>query len=525
MPVMETVVSDQNPTPTTSAASDSPRLQMKKIVKDFPGVRALSHVDFEVRAGEIMGLVGENGAGKSTLVKVLSGAYKQDEGSIFFDGQEIDINSPADALDQGIRVIYQEIDLVPALSVKENIFMGQMPTKRGLLKLKEMKQEAQAVLDEIGFDIDPDIELGKLSVARQHIVAIAQALANPVQVLVLDEPSAVIPEKDMGPLYELLRQLAAKGILIVYISHHLQEILDITDRITVLKDGALVNVVQSSAMDEQTLTNMMVGRDLEDYYPKRETEIGDVALQVEGLTTQDLITQNLHEVNLTLHKGEILGIYGLVGSGRTELAKTIFGAVPAVTGRIIIAGQEVAIRSPRQAISLGLGLLVEDRKDEGLVLDATVTANITMANYPGISRSGWILSGRETKIAQEYVDKLRIKTPFLDTITRNLSGGNQQKLVLAKWLFRDAKILIFDEPTRGIDVGAKSEIYQLMNELVSRGVAIIMISAELNEILGMSDRVVVMRKGRIVGEMPGTQATEEKLVSIAMGVEHYDTTK
>jgi len=511
--------------PTAPETSLPPRLHMKDIVKDFPGVRALDHVDFEVRAGEIMGLVGENGAGKSTLVKVLSGAYQQNAGSIILNGDEVHINIPADALDLGIRVIYQEIDLVPALTVKENIFMGRMPTRRGLLDMQSMAHEAQRVLDEIGFDIDPDIELSKLSVARRHIVAIAQALTSPVQVLVLDEPSAVIPEKDMGALYELLRQLTSQGISIVYISHHLQEVLDIADRITVLKDGALVGVVPSAEIDEQRLTKMMVGRDLEDYYPERQADSGDVALNIEGLSTEGLITQDIHAINLTLHKGEILGIYGLVGSGRTELAKTLFGVLPYKSGAIRIEGKEVAIRNPHQAIALGLGLLVEDRKDEGLVLDADVTANITMANYSGISRSGWILSRREDAIAQEYVDTLRIKTPSLHTVTRSLSGGNQQKVVLAKWLFRQAKILIFDEPTRGVDVGAKSEIYHLMTDLVGHGVAIMMISSELNEILGMADRVIVMRKGRIVGEVLGSQATEEQLVSIAMGVEQNDSDK
>jgi len=510
--------------PEFSETDKSLRLQMIEIVKDFPGVRALDHVNFEVRPGEIMGLVGENGAGKSTLMKVLSGAYQQDEGSIILTGREVDINIPADALGLGIRVIYQEIDLVPALSVKENIFMGRMPTRHGLLDMQRMSQEAKRVLDEIGFgDIEPDIELSKLSVARQHIVAIAQALSSPVQVLVLDEPSAVIPEKDMGALYKLLRQLAKQGISIVYISHHLQEVLDISHRITVLKDGALVGVVQAADIDERRLSNMMVGRDLEDYYPERQAQIVDEVLRIEGLTSEGLITQDIHDINLTLHRGEILGIYGLVGSGRTELAKILFGALPYQSGHIFIEGQEAMIRSPRQAIARGLGLLVEDRKDEGLVLEATVSANITMANYPGISQSGWIFSGREEKIAQEYVDKLRIKTPSLQTVTRSLSGGNQQKVVLAKWLFRQAKILIFDEPTRGVDVGAKSEIYQLMNELVARGVAIMMISSELNEILGMADRVIVMRKGRIAGDIKGSQATEEQLVSIAMGVEQHDS--
>jgi ribose transport system ATP-binding protein len=511
--------------PPPSEESTLPRLRMIDMVKDFPGVRALDHVTFEVRAGEIMGLVGENGAGKSTLAKILSGAYRPDSGRVILNGREANINVPADALKLGVRVIYQEVDLVPALSVKENIFLGRMPTRRGLLDKRGMTREARRVLGEVGFDIDPDVELGKLGVARRHIVAIAQALTSPVQVLVLDEPSAVIPEKDMRTLYDLLHHLARQGTAIVYISHHLQEVLDIADRITVLKDGARVGVVRSTEVDEQTLANMMVGRDLEDYYPERRQRIGDVALQVEGLSTEGLVTQDIHDINFTLRKGEILGIYGLVGSGRTELAKTLFGVTPYKSGRILIEGKEVTVHSPAQAIALGLALLVEDRKDEGLVLDANVTANITMANYAGISRSGWILAQREKSVAQEYTDKLHIKTPSLQTVTKSLSGGNQQKVVLAKWLFRQAKILVFDEPTRGIDVGAKAEIYQLMNELVNQGVAVIMISSELNEILGMADHVIVMRQGRIAGEVSSEEATEERLVSIAMGVERHDASE
>jgi ribose transport system ATP-binding protein len=511
---------DSNSDPSSTQI---PRLVMENISKEFPGVKALNRVDFSVLPGEIMGLVGENGAGKSTLVKILSGAYQQDEGEIYLDGNKMDINIPADALDLGIRVIYQEIDLVPDLSVKENIFMGQMPTSQGFLQLRKMREETKQIMSEIGFNIDPDHELGSLSLARQHIVAIGQALSSPVQILVFDEPSAVIPQKDMGSLYELLDKLAQKGISIIYISHRLEEILDITDRITILKDGELVSVVDSSQTNEQDLTRLMVGRDLEDYYPEGESQASDQVLKINGLSTDEPGIQNLSNINLILHKGEILGIYGLVGSGRTELAKTIFGVLPQSAGSVFIDNMQVTVRSPQQAIAQGIGLLVEDRKDEGLVLDANVSANITMANYPGISNLGWIFSNREYEISQSFVDKLNIKTPLLTTITRSLSGGNQQKLVLAKWLFRDARILIFDEPTRGIDVGAKAEIYQLMKELVSRGVGIIMISAELNEILGMSDRIIVMRNGQIAGEVDGNDANEEQLVSIAMGVVNDDS--
>ena len=503
-------------------SSAHPRLEMRGVVKTFPGVRALSDVNFDVRPGEIMGLIGENGAGKSTLMKVVSGAYIPDEGAVLLNGTEINLRRPADALAIGIKVIYQEIDLIPHLTVRENIFLGHMPTRRGLLDIDEMRREAKKHLLAVGFDIDPDAILSTLSVARQHIVAIAQALATDAQVLVLDEPSAVIPEKDMGSLYKLLHRLAGEGVAIVYISHHLQEVIDISNRITILRDGELVAVVDSHGRNERELADMMVGRTLDDYYPVRERDIGDVRLEITDVSTDGLKTQDLDKVSLSVRAGEIVGVYGLVGAGRTELAKVIFGAHARSSGEIRIDGEPVRLRDPQEAILNGVGLLVEDRKDEGLDQDASVMCNITMANYPAISRNSWIRKRVESSMAKEYGDKLQIKAPSLLTRTRSLSGGNQQKVVLAKWLCRDAQILIFDEPTRGVDVGAKTEIYRLMNELVGRGVAILMMSAELNEIIGMSDRMIVMKQGQIAGEVQRKDATEERLVSLAMGVEHSD---
>lgn len=499
------------------SATIKSRVVMEQIVKDFPGVRALNQVNFEVLPGEIMGLVGENGAGKSTLMKILSGVYQPDSGNLLIDGSLVVINSPAEAMKLGVRIIYQEIDLVPALTVKENIFLGHMITRNGLLDMKQMAHDAHELLGRLGFDFDPNAEVGRLGIAQQQIVAIAKALSSNAKVLVLDEPAAVIPEKDLSVLFQLLKRLAEQCISVIYISHRLKEVLDITDRITVLKDGQLVGVVKTSEATEERLTRMMVGRVLTDYFPERGAKTGEEILKVENLFTRDV-----RDISFTLHKGEILGIYGLVGSGRTELAKALFGVVAHTSGRILLEGEPVAIDNPQKAIRLGIGLLVEDRKGEGLVLNANVSTNITLANYSTIAVAGWINSMRERKLARQYVDALHVKTPSLDTITQSLSGGNQQKVVLAKWLCREAKLLIFDEPTRGIDVGAKAEIYQLMANLVSRGIGILMISSELHEVLGIADRVLVMNKGQIVGEVNGKEATEELLVSIAMGVNNND---
>ncbi len=435
--------------------------------------------------------------------------YQPDSGNLLIDGSPVVINSPAEAMKLGVRIIYQEIDLVPALTVKENIFLGHMITRNGLLDMKQMAHDAHELLGRLGFEFDPNAEVGRLGIAQQQIVAIAKALSSNAKVLVLDEPAAVIPEKDLSVLFQLLKRLAEQCISVIYISHRLKEVLDITDRITVLKDGQLVGCVKTSEATEERSPDD-VGRVLTDYFPERGAKTGEEILKVENLFTRDV-----RDISFTLHKGEILGIYGLVGSGRTELAKALFGVVTHTSGRVLLEGKPVTIDNPQKAIRLGIGLLVEDRKGEGLVLNANVSTNITLANYSTIAVAGWINSIQERKLARQYVDALHVKTPSLDTITQSLSGGNQQKVVLAKWLCREAKLLIFDEPTRGIDVGAKAEIYQLMANLVSRGIGILMISSELHEVLGIADRILVMNKGQIVGEVNGKEATEELLVSIA----------
>ena len=488
------------------------RVEMREISKNFPGVRALDHVTLQVRAGEIMGLVGENGAGKSTLMKILSGAYVKDAGTIHVNGREVNLLNPLVALRMGIHVIYQEPDLVPALTVKENIFFGHSITRHGLLAMREMSERARKLLDGLGFDIDTETKLENLSVAQRQIVAVAKALSDNIEIMVLDEPAAVLPDNDLIKLTATLRRLRGQGLGIIYISHRLQEVLDITDRITVLKDGRLVGVLDTKAASEDILTSMMVGRSIDDYFPKRTSTIGAEAFRSENLTTIDV-----KEINLNVRKGEILGIYGLVGSGRTELARALFGIVPLSAGRMFMDGKTVTIRGPADAISKGIGFLTEDRQHEGLVLPASVSINATMASYAKVSRVGYINFLREKDITQQYVDALRIKTPTLRIPVGSLSGGNQQKVVLAKWLCTEAKLLIFDEPTRGIDVGAKVEIYQLMADLVARGASIIMISSELPEVIAMCDRVLVMRDGRIVGEVQKADASEQLLCSLALG--------
>jgi ribose transport system ATP-binding protein len=493
-------------------ARDGLGVEMRGIVKDFPGVRALDNVDFTAHSGEIMGLVGENGAGKSTLIKILSGVYQKDAGQIFIEGREVNLNTPAKALSLGICIIYQEPDIVPALTVKENIFIGHMPTRTGLLRMSQMAGEAQRLVKELGFDIDVNTEASNLYLAQQQIVTIARALSRNVRILVLDEPAATISERDLCALFILLRNLANRGITVIYISHRLQEVLNITDRITVLKDGRMVGVVQTTEATEDSLTRMMVGRTLQEYYPSHQVKLSEDVFRIEDLTTEDV-----HNISFTLHKGEILGIYGLVGSGRTELAKALFGIIPHKLGHIFVEQKEARITGPRDAIGLGICFLTEDRKGEGLVLNASVSTNITMASYKAIARMGWINRLREQDIAQRYVDLLKIKISSLRNPVEILSGGNQQKVVISKWLCIEPKILIFDEPTRGIDVGAKMEIYQLIADLLKQGVGIILISSELNEILGMCDRIMVMHEGTIVDEVDKSLATEELLCSIAIG--------
>jgi ribose transport system ATP-binding protein len=489
-------------------------LTMQSITKDYPGVRALDHVDFEVAQAEVHALVGENGAGKSTLMKILSGAERADEGMILLEGQPLDIHSPHDAMAAGIATIYQEFNLVPYLSVAENIFLGREPTRfAGFIDWGKMRADAEAVLARIGADIAPTAQVQSLSVARQQMVEIAKAISMDSRIIVMDEPSAALSETELNILFEQVRALREQGVSVIYISHRLQEIFEVADRVTVLRDGRLVGTRPVSDVDTAEVVRMMVGRTLDADVGGAGAATEEVALRVEGLCRKGV----LKDITLALHKGEILGISGLVGAGRTELARAIFGADPRDAGRIFMDGEEVSIRSPVDAIRHGIGLVTEDRKLQGLVLGMAVKDNITLASLEDVSTVGFVRRRDEAAAAAALAERLAIRTPSLTQLVRNLSGGNQQKVVLAKWLFTRSRVLIFDEPTRGIDVGSKAEIHELMRDLARSGVGIIMISSELPEILKMSDRILVMHEGRIAGELRREDATQEAIMLLATG--------
>jgi ribose transport system ATP-binding protein len=499
----------------TVVAEPTPALLMRGITKTYPGVVALQDVDFEVLPGEVHALVGENGAGKSTLMRILAGADTKDAGSVFLNGTEVHLDSPLSAMNLGISIIYQEFNLVPYMNAAENIFLGREPIGRlpGVIDFGRMYSDAQRIIDELGVKLDVRKPVGELSVAQQQMVEIAKATSKKCSIIAMDEPSATLTEHELENLFALIRKLKSEGVSIIYISHRLEEIFEIADRVTVLRDGQLVGVRSVAETNREDIIRMMVGRELKEIIPKVKAEIGDVVLEVRGLSRRGIIK----DISFSVRRGEILGLAGLVGAGRTEVARAIFGADSVDKGEILLDGEPVAIHSPRDAISLGIGLVTEDRKSLGLILGMTVRENISLANLGALSKMGFISCRNERDVADQYVADLLIKTPSIEQAVQNLSGGNQQKVVLAKWLFTKSRVLIFDEPTRGIDVGAKTEIYQLMNRLAENGNAIIMISSELPEILGMSDRIVVMHEGEIVGELSREEATQEKIMHLATG--------
>jgi ABC-type sugar transport system ATPase subunit len=495
-------------------------LQMDAICKSFPGVRALHEVSFDLRHGEVHALVGENGAGKSTLIKILAGALERDSGGIRVAGEVAQLRTPQAAIAAGISVIYQEFNLVPHLSVAENIYLGREPRHFGLVDFRTMRQGARALLDRLGASFSETSLVNELSVAEQQMVEIAKALSVESKVLVMDEPSATLTEHELASLFEQIRRLRSEGVSIIYISHRLEEVFEIADRVTVLRDGELVGTAPVSELDSAKIIRMMVGRDLGQQESRRTGEqetrgrrTAEELLRVEGLARG----QKVKGVSFTLGRGEILGIAGLVGAGRTELVRAIFGADRPTAGSIYLEGRLVRPKSPAHAIGLGIGLVPEDRKLQGLVLGLAVSSNVTLARLGAVSTAG-VLSGREErKVAEEYIGKLDIATPGAQQISRNLSGGNQQKVVLAKWLFAQSKVLIFDEPTRGIDVGAKQEIYQIMRDVAGAGAGVIMISSELPEILRMSDRIMVMHEGEVAGFLEPEEATQERIMTLATG--------
>ncbi|MGI3448647.1 D-xylose ABC transporter ATP-binding protein [Citrobacter freundii] len=490
-------------------------LQMSHITKRFPGVLALSNVDFALRKGEVHALLGENGAGKSTLMKILSGVYQPDEGDIIFEGKSVTFANPLSAQSAGITIIHQEFNLFPELTVEENIFIGREFCKNNRWRLDE-KQQRQAAIDilqKLNLNISPETLVADLTVAQQQMVEIAKAISVNAKILIMDEPTAALTETEIDSLFQVTRLLKEQGTGIVYISHRLEELALIADRATVMRDGQFIATVDYDAVKISDLIAMMVGRDLGNIYPRR----GPLAqrkpvLEVSGLTRNGV----LNNIDFTLYQGEILGFAGLMGAGRTELARAIFGADPIDGGTLKLNGKVTVIKDIPDAIKQGISYLTEDRKKEGLALGLSVERNIMLGNYPEYSdRYGNVDSKRCQKTSEEQVKALRIKTPHLEQAALNLSGGNQQKIIIARWVCKDTDILIFDEPTRGIDVGAKLEIYELMNRLVAKGKSIIMISSELPEVLGMCDRILVMRNGRITGELASDDATQEKIMQYA----------
>ena len=490
-------------------------LEMKEITKQFPGVLALDKVNFDLRPGEVHCLVGENGAGKSTLMKILAGAQPMDSGEIRLSDAPIQIHSPHHAQTLGISMIYQEFNLSPYLSVAENIFLGREPHigRTPFIHWSKMYRDAEEILARIRQKLDVRKPINECSVAQQQMVEIAKALSFNSKIIVMDEPSATLTEHELNALFDLIRTLRRSGIGLIYISHRLDEVFEIGDRCTVMRDGQYIDTKRVCDLKRKGIIKMMVGRELKDEFPKQPTEPGTERLRIEGLTRHGAF----EDVTFALRTGEITALTGLVGAGRTEIARAIFGADKFDSGQIILDGKPVSVRSPQDAIRQGIGLLTEDRKNQGLVLGMTVRENTTLANLVSLVKAGFVRRREERAVTERYIKELQIKTPSIEQVVQNLSGGNQQKVVLAKWLFTQSQMLIFDEPTRGIDVGAKVEIYRLMNELVSKGVCIMMISSELPEVLGMCDRILVMHEGRLAGELSRAEATQERIMQLATG--------
>lgn len=498
-------------------------LEMSDITKEFPGVKALDRVNFKVRKGEIHALCGENGAGKSTLMKVLSGLYPAGtySGEIIIEGQSRRFQQISDAEEAGIAIIHQELALVKEMTVGENIFLGAEPCRHGVIQWDELYHNASVWLKKVGLNISPNVKIGHLGIGQQQLVEIAKALSKHTKILILDEPTAALTESEVSILMGILNQLRSEGVSCVYISHKMPEVFALADSITVLRDGRTIATLDRKETDDDQVVSLMVGRELTERYPRVDHIPGDTVLEVSHYNVWHPEKRNqrvLRDIHFTLRKGEILGIAGLMGAGRTELASSLFGAYEGrAEGDVRIEGKTVRIRSVAEAIKAGIALVTEDRKRQGLVMGMDVKRNTTMAAMGKVSRFGVINENEEIKWGRQYVQELKTKTSSLETLVGTLSGGNQQKVVLGKWLMSDPKILIMDEPTRGIDVGAKYEIYNLMNRLVDQGVAIIMISSELPEVLGMSDRIMVMCEGELVKEFHWREATQENIMIAAAG--------
>jgi len=494
-------------------ATGTPLLEMIGIEKSFPGVRAIKHGRLDLFTGEVLALLGENGAGKSTLIKVLGGAHRPDAGTIRIDGKPVRIASPQDARRLGIVVVYQEFNLVPGLSARENIFLGREQTRVGFVSRADEHRQAEELFRRLNVPIDPETACRDLTVAEQQCLEIAKALSQKARILVLDEPSAVLTDREVEKLFAIIRDLQSQGIGIIYISHRLDEIFALADRATVMRDGEYIDTRPVKGLSRQRIIELMVGRELEQEFPKEKALLGAVRLVVRNLRRGNKVK----DVSFNVRAGEVLALTGLVGAGRTETVRLIFGADPPDSGTIEFDGRQLQVRSPRAAIRARIGLLPEDRKAQGLVLGQSARDNFGLPNLPALTRLGFIERKRESEAFGRYVDTLRIKISDQEQLAKNLSGGNQQKVVLAKWLERHCEVIIFDEPTRGIDVGTKHEIYLLINRLAAQGKAIIMISSELPVVLGMADRILVMHEGRITGEITDVAAaTQETVMKLAV---------
>jgi len=489
-------------------------LEIRNISKSFPGVKALNKVNLSVRKGEVLALVGENGAGKSTLMKILSGVYEKDEGEIIINGSPAEFNSPLESQHLGISIIYQELNLLLNMNIAENIFLGreQRRSAKEFVNKKEMHEKAKILLDKVGLRENTGTIVGTLSTAQKQMIEVAKALSFNSRLIIMDEPTSSLTDNETNILFGIIRTLKNQGVSVVFITHRIKEIFVIADRIAIMRDGEMVLVKDTPQINENEVISAMVGRSIDDIYFKEKAQIGNVVLEVKNLSSKPL----LKNINFSLHSGEILGFAGLVGSGRSEIVRAIFGIDRRDTGDILINNKKVKIHNTVDALRNGIGFVPEDRKEQALILKMNVRSNISLASLPAFRKGLFIEKQKEARVAQEYIGKLDIRTPSDRQIVNNLSGGNQQKVVIGKWMETAPRILILDEPTRGIDVKTKKEIYMLMSRLANQGVAIIMISSELPEIIGMSDRIIVIHEGRIKGEMPGENATQEAIMKMAL---------
>ncbi|MBL8892583.1 MAG: sugar ABC transporter ATP-binding protein [Planctomycetaceae bacterium] len=491
------------------------RLSVRQLTKSFPGVRALSGVDLDVRAGEVVAVIGENGAGKSTLMKILAGVQTQDEGEILWDGHPVWFANTRQAMKQGLGLIHQELNLCDNLNVAENLFLGNYPGRGGWINFWSMYRRARQSLEKVGLKVSPRLPLSALSLGQQQMVEIAKALSIDAKVLIFDEPTSSLSNAEAEALFRLIEELKSRGVAIVYISHRLAEIMRLADRVFVLRDGQNAGMLQRAEITHDRMVQLMIGRDVSKYYVRRSNVVGDEVLRVEDLRTN---AWPQHSIRFQVRRGELVGIAGLVGAGRSELLRTIFGIDRAVSGNVVVSGESLKRHSPQLAMEAGLGFVPEDRKKEGLILESTIVRNVGLA---GLLRNahwgGWLNRGKEIADTRQAMNDMRIKTPSPWQLVKYLSGGNQQKVVMGKWLALSPQVLLMDEPTRGVDIGAKQEIYQLMEGLAAEGRGVLFASSELEEIIGIADRVLVMHEGRLAGEVSGDQITEQAIMQLAIG--------